>query len=176
MGNKTLVIFLVIILVVLIGVAVYFYLGTNKCKTMATDLGAKLQECSTGAEQLKTNLDKCLAGEKEITSVRLEKFPAGTEIKTGVQGTITTKFKKGDLMGISGEATITGGTGKAVLTFQILDQNGVIVQSGGQGMELKGSGGFGMCCITFPETAGEYTLKLFLDGKEAKTTFFEVVP
>ena len=176
MGNKNLVIISVILLVILVGLSCYFYLGAQKCKTAATDLGTKLQECSVGAEQLKANLDKCLVGEKEITSVHLEKFPAGTQMEPGVQGTTTTTFKKDDLMGISGEAIVTGATGKAQLTLQILDENGEIVQGGGPGMELKGSGGFGMCCINPPTTAGKYTMKLFLDGKEAKTISFDVVP
>lgn len=175
MGNKILIIILVILVFALAGSVVYLYSGATKCKATATDLGDKLQKCGVGAEQLQTALNQCIEGTKEITSAHLEKFPAGTEIGPGVQGTVTTTFKKTDLMGLSGEAVITGATGKATLTFQILDANGEIVQGGAQGMEIKGSGGFGMCCINVPQTIGEYNLKLFLDGKEAKTLTFEVV-
>lgn len=175
MGNKTLIIILVILLAGLAGLTFYFYSGAAKCKSTAQDVGNQLQECATGAEKLTTDLNKCLVGEKEIKSVHLEKFPTGTAMVPGVQGITTTKFKKTDQMGISGEAFITGATGKAILTLQVLDGNGEIIQSGGQGMELKGSGGFGTCCINPPATAGQYTMKLFLDGKESKTLSFEVV-
>lgn len=175
MNNKISIIILIVLVIGLAGFTYYFYSGVTKCKSTVTELGTKLQECGVGAEQLKTELNECVVGTKEINSVYLEKFAAGTQMGPGVKGTTTTTFRKNDLMGISGEAVITGKTGKATLTFQVLDENGKIIQGGGQGMELKGSGGFGMCCINLPETPGKYTMKLFLDGKESKTISFEVV-
>ena len=179
MGNKILIIILVIVVIALAGFSAYLYTGVAKCKAAAkataTDLGSKLQNCGTGAEQLQAALNQCIEGTKEITSAHLEKFPAGTTMTPGAQGTETTTFKKTDLMALSGEAVVTGTAGKAILTFQILYANGEIVQGGGQGMEIKGSGGFGMCCINVPQTLGTYSLKLFLDGKEVKVISFEVV-
>jgi len=109
----------------------------------------------------------------EVTSVHLEMFPEGTDIGPGQKGTETSTFKKSDLMAISGEAKLR--TEKSMLTFQILDEKGEMVQGGAPGMELKASGGFGMCCIDLPNEVGKYNLKLFLDEKEAKIISFEVV-
>lgn len=111
---------------------------------------------------------------KKITSAHLEMFPAGTEMKPGLIGKQTDIFKGGNMIALSGEADISG---KMTLALQIFDSEGNIFQAGGPGMsmELKGSGGFGMCCFSPPAETGKYTLKLLLDNQEEKIIPFEVV-
>ncbi len=40
----------IVLIIVLIALAGYLYSGVTKCKTVATDLGTKLQECGAGLE------------------------------------------------------------------------------------------------------------------------------
>ncbi len=110
--------------------------------------------------------------EKEIISVYLERFPAGTEIGKGIQGIKSTTFYKDDFIGVTGEVNTPG---KSTLTYEVLTKDGEMVQQGAPGMELEGSGGFGMCCITPPQEIGNYVIKLFLDGQEAEILSFEVI-
>jgi len=51
------VIILVIALIVLAG---YLYSGVTKGKTVATELGAKLQECGAGLEECGAGLEECI--------------------------------------------------------------------------------------------------------------------
>lgn len=53
-------IFFGIALIVLIGLSYYLYSGLMKCKVVATDLGAQLQECGTGIDQLQIGLQECM--------------------------------------------------------------------------------------------------------------------
>ena len=49
----------IILVVVLIALAGYLYSGVTKCKAVATDLGAKLQECGTGLETCMVQATQC---------------------------------------------------------------------------------------------------------------------
>lgn len=49
----------IILVIVLIAFAGYLYLGVTKCKTVATDLGAKLQECGAGLGECMTQATQC---------------------------------------------------------------------------------------------------------------------
>jgi len=108
----------------------------------------------------------------EFLSIQLESFPAGAEIKPGVAGTKTDTFKVGEYMGISGEVVLPGET---ELTFEIIDDNGNLIQGGAPAMTLEGSGGFRMCCINVPREVGSYYIKLFLAGEEKRVLPFEVI-
>lgn len=55
-------IFFVIALIALAGLSYYLYSGVNQCKTVAIDLGTKLQECGAGLTQLQSGLEGCMAG------------------------------------------------------------------------------------------------------------------
>ena len=59
-------IILIIVLLVLVG---YLYSGAAKCKTAATELGAKLQECGTGLETCIAQATQCQAALSACTSV-----------------------------------------------------------------------------------------------------------
>ena len=50
---------LVLVIVVLAGFTYYLYSGATKCKTVATDLGTKLQQCGTGLNQCMTGVETC---------------------------------------------------------------------------------------------------------------------
>ena len=51
---------LAIAVIVLMGVAYYFYSGVNECKAVATDLGVQLAACGAGVKQLEAGLDECM--------------------------------------------------------------------------------------------------------------------
>ena len=51
----------IILVIVLIALAGYLYSGVTKCKTVATDLGAKLQECGAGLEACMAQATQCQA-------------------------------------------------------------------------------------------------------------------
>lgn len=112
---------------------------------------------------------------KEVTGdiqvAYLEMFPAGTTIGPGMKGTQTGTFYKDDIMAIRGQTNLTG---KAKLTFQIVDEQGRVVQTGVLGI-IKEAGDFGMCCVDFPKTPGNYNLNLFLNGRPSLSIPFEVV-
>ena len=55
------IVILAIAVIVLAGVVYYLYSGANKCKVMATDLGAQLVGCGAGVEQLQAGLGECTA-------------------------------------------------------------------------------------------------------------------
>ncbi len=109
--------------------------------------------------------------QKIITAFRLEKFDANAEIKPGAKGIETTSFKKGELMGISGEAIVPPNTG---LTIKFFDKNEHVLEGDIPGIRLKRSGTFGLCCFNISEDPGTYTIRLYLDGTEAKSLLFEV--
>lgn len=108
----------------------------------------------------------------KITSVHLKAFSTVTEIGSEAKGTETTIFNKDDKIWIGGNVILKR---EAELTFQVLDEEGNIVQGDVPGIKLKESGGFGMCCITPPQQTGYYNLKLFLNNKEVKTLSFQIV-
>ena len=49
----------IILVIVLIALAGYLYSGVTKCKTVATDLGSRLQECGAGLETCVTQATQC---------------------------------------------------------------------------------------------------------------------
>lgn len=107
-----------------------------------------------------------------ITEVHLESVPIGTQIGPGVVGTPTTVFGKWLMMGINGQVNAPSGT---QLTLKIFDANGTQFPTNYPGMQISGPGGFGSCCMIFPQTAGNYVMKFYLDGTEAKSLNFTVV-
>ena len=113
--------------------------------------------------------------QSEIISITLVRFPAGTEITRETKGVETSTFKKWDLIKVEGEIKLAEGRDKTVLTSQVFDEAGKKLEEVyTPEMEIKAVG-FGSCCIRAPEEAGKYTLKFFLDGKEAKLVNFEVI-
>jgi len=96
----------------------------------------------------------------------------GTQLRPGVRGTEKTVFGKWDQIGITGQADVSAG---ATLTGKLFDSDGTEVPIGWPGMQFSGPGGFNACCLASPQTAGIYTLKLYLDGAEAKSLAFKVV-
>jgi hypothetical protein len=67
--KNTVIIILVLALIVLAGFTYYLNSRGTKCKVMATDLGAKLQQCSTGLNQYKSGVVACqgvLAALKQV--------------------------------------------------------------------------------------------------------------
>jgi uncharacterized protein YpmB len=50
---------LVILIIVLVVLAGYFYSGAAKCKTTATDLGAQLQQCGAGLAECMDQATQC---------------------------------------------------------------------------------------------------------------------
>jgi uncharacterized protein YxeA len=144
--KKGILVLVIVILIVIVAGLVWYIINQGKTR----ELGGSL---------------------KQINSLYLEKFPTGTEMKPGVKGIEATSFTKGDIMGISGEATAPP---KTMLSVKIFNKDGGVIMGNGAGMELKGSGGFGMCCFEISDNPGEYTMKLYLDGQEAKSLIFEV--
>jgi hypothetical protein len=106
-----------------------------------------------------------------LSSIVLERFPEGTEIKQGVSGQASTVFKTTDEMGVSGAKTSSK---KSRLTIKIYNQSKEL-ETVYEGMELNGAGTFSSCCIDFPQDAGKYTIKFYLDNKEVKYLDFEVI-
>lgn len=50
---------LFIVIILLIGLTAYLYLGLMKCKNTATEIGARLQECGTGLQACVTQAGSC---------------------------------------------------------------------------------------------------------------------
>lgn len=146
---KKLSIFIFIVVLVLIILGVLYYIGMLSEESMEKD--------------------------NELISISLMRIPAGAEINQETEGIETSSFEKGDLIKIEGEIKLAEGNDKTVLTSQILDEEGKLLeQIYAPEMEIKAVN-FGSCCIRVPEEVGKYTLKFFLDGKEAKSVNFEVI-
>ena len=146
---KKLLIFISIVVLVLIALGVLYYIGMLSEESMEKD--------------------------NELVSISLIKIPAGTEIDQEIEGIETSSFEKGDLIKIEGEIKLAEGNDKTILTSQVFDEEGKLLeQIYTPEMEIKAVK-FGSCCIRVPEEAGKYTLKFFLDGKEAKSINFEVI-
>ena len=112
--------------------------------------------------------------QNEIISISLMRVSAGTEINQEIEGIETSTFGRGDLIKIEGEIKLAEGKDKTVLSSQVFDEEGKLLEEiYTPEMEIKAAS-FGSCCISVPEEAGKYTLKFFLDGKEAKSVNFEV--
>ncbi len=104
-----------------------------------------------------------------ITSLHLESFPEGTQLGAGMTGTETTVFKMGEIAVVSAEITTDGSVTATIGIYQ----NGTFVL-GQPCVEIKGSGGFG-CSLGYPQTSGNYTLKVYIDETEKKSMNFEVI-
>ena len=50
---------LFIVIVLLIGLTAYLYLGLMQCKNTATEIGTRLQECGTGLQACVTQAGNC---------------------------------------------------------------------------------------------------------------------
>ena len=149
MSNKTLIIIIVVLAIVVVGLVVYFSLGK---------LGAEKGAASLGEVK------------GTITSLYLESFPAGTQMGPGMKGEQKTSFKKDEIVELSGTAEVSE---SLTATVKIFDKDGS--QYNEQPcVEIKGSGGFG-CGLMIPQQAGQYTLKFYLEGQEVKTLSFEVI-
>lgn len=107
-----------------------------------------------------------------ITSAEFQVFPAGTQLKPGMTGTVTNTFKASDLVSVSGVSDV----GKqVVITLKILDANGNDMGTVWHGNEITiQSGTFGFGSISIPQTPGNYTLKIYLDNYESKDMDFQV--
>ncbi len=116
--------------------------------------------------------EKKQESQKLITAFHLEKFDAGVEMQPGTKGIETTSFKKGETMGISGEAIAPPNT---VLIVRFFDENEKALEGNPVEVTLKGSGGFGMCCFDINKDSGKYMIKVYLDGQEARSFLFEVL-
>jgi hypothetical protein len=107
-----------------------------------------------------------------IISAHFEVFPEGTEVGPNSVGMITDSFGFGNVVGVSGESDVSKEVG---LTFKVFDSYGNQVESEWRGDKIKiREGSFGFCCISVPQTSGEYTLKLFLNNRESKRMTFKV--
>ena len=146
---KKLLIFIFIVILVLIILGVLYYIGMPNQEPMEKD--------------------------NEIVSISLIRFPAGTEIDHETEGIKTSTFEKEDLIKVEGKIKLAEGKDETTLTSQVFDEGGKLLeQIYAPGMEIKGVS-FGFCCIRVPEEIGKYTLKFFLDSKEAKSINFEVI-
>jgi sporulation protein YlmC with PRC-barrel domain len=149
---KKLLIFIFVVILVLIVLGVLYYIG-----------------------MLSQEPQGFIEKNNEFVSISLIRIPAGSEIDQEMDGVETSSFEKGDLIKIEGEIKLAKGKDKAVLTSQVLDNEGkVLGQIYTPEMEIK-TVNFGSCCIRVPEGVGEYTLKFFLDSKETKLVNFEVI-
>ncbi len=145
---KKLLIFIVIVVLVLIILGVLYYIGMLSQESMEKD--------------------------NEIVSISLIRFPAGTEVTRETEGIETSTFEKGDLIKAVGTIKFAEGEEKTVLTSQVFNKGGEKIEGiYTPEVEIKAVN-FGSCCIQSPDEIGEYTLKFFLDGKEAKSINFEV--
>jgi len=146
---KKLLIFIIIVVLALIILGVLYYIGMPDQKIMEK--------------------------QNEITSMSLIRFPAGTEVTQETEGIEASTFKKGDLIKATGTIKFAEGEEKTVLTSQIFNKGGEKIEEVyTPEVEIKAVN-FGSCCIQSPDEIGEYTLKFFLDGKEAKSINFEVI-
>lgn len=145
---KKLLIFILVVVLVLIVLGVLYYMGMPSQESMEK--------------------------KNEIISISLIKFPAGAEVGRETEGIKTSSFEKGDLIKVEGEIKLAEGKDKAILTSQVFDEGGKKLEEiYTPEMEVK-TVNFGSCCIRVPEEVGKYTLKFFLDDKEAKSVNFEV--
>jgi len=72
---------------------------------------------------------------------------------------ITDSFGFANVVGVSGESDVSKEVG---LTFKIFDSDGKEIESEWRGDKIKiNAGSFGFCCISVPQTSGEYTLNFF---------------
>ena len=66
----------IILVIVLIALAGYLYSCVTKCKTVATDLGAKLQDCGAGLETCTAQATQCQAALTNLQQMCAPYFPA----------------------------------------------------------------------------------------------------
>ena len=108
-------------------------------------------------------------GGTTIDSLFLESFPAGTQMGPGLTGTETTTIKIGEIVSLSGTITVDGSITTSV---QVFDTGGNLLLGQPCGT-IKSSGGFG-CGFGYPQVAGTYTLKFYVDDVEKTSFEFEV--
>lgn len=104
-----------------------------------------------------------------IISLRLESFPAGTQMGPGLTGIETTTIKLGEIVALSGTATTDG---KVTSSIKIFDANDNLVLEQ-PCVKIKGTGGFG-CSVNYPQNIGTYTLRLYVEDTEKMSFGFEV--
>lgn len=104
-----------------------------------------------------------------ISSLYLESFPAGTQMGPGMKGTETSTIKLGEIVSLSGTAMTDGSVKSTVKIFDA--QNNPILEQ--TCVNIKGSGSFG-CGLGYPQSAGRYILKFYLDDTEKRSLEFEV--
>lgn len=146
--SKKLLIFIIILILTLIILSIFYYIG---------------------------NLEQKPAKEEsEIVSLWLIKMPDEAELSQGAEEIETLIFESTDLIKIRGIIKLAEGENKTILSSEILNEKGEKIEEiYTPTMEIIGTS-FGSCCIQTPENIGKYTLRFFLDGKEAKSINFEV--
>lgn len=111
-------------------------------------------------------------GDAKITSAYLEVFPSGTDVGPGVRGAPADTISLDSQVGVNLEAEITG---QMRMTYKIFNKDGTDSGLVWHGPDLTISNGpYSFCCIENPKASGDYTMKLYLDGKEVKSIPFRV--
>ncbi|MCK9595962.1 hypothetical protein M0R19_02150 [Candidatus Pacearchaeota archaeon] len=105
-----------------------------------------------------------------ITSLHIESFPTGTQMGPGMKGTETTTIKIGDIISLSGTITTDGVVDSSFKIFN-LENNLILAQDC---VKIKGTGGFG-CSMDYPQVAGKYVLKFYIEDVEVRGMEFEVM-
>lgn len=109
------------------------------------------------------------AGGTNVNTLFLESFPAGTQMGPGLTGIQTTTIKIGELVSLSGTITADGAVDSSVKIFDA--QNNLVTEQ--PCVKIKGTGGFG-CSLDYPQSAGTYTLKFYIDDTEKRSLEFGV--
>lgn len=101
----------------------------------------------------------------QITKVELQRLPAGVAFNPGINMATTTSFNVGDQYGIGVTGVFKSGD---QLTHSITNMNGQEVLSGGVASSPT-TGTNGTCCFALPSVAGQYNVKIDLNGVVAQT-------
>ncbi len=159
MANKALIGIVIVLAFVIVGLVVFYVLPSSGSNSGAPS-GSSGNQTTKG-----------FTG--DITSAEFQVFPAGTQLKPGMTGTVTSSFKASDLVSISGVSDVSK---PVVVTLKILDANGNDTGTVWHGNEITiQSGTFGFGSISIPQTPGNYTLKIYLDNYESKEMPFQIV-
>ncbi len=102
----------------------------------------------------------------QVSKVEFQRIPAGTAFSPTNTYETTTSFRVGDQFGLSVTGTFKAGDAS---TFSITDSTGREIEPQSAPSNLQ-TGTNGTCCFALPSTAGNYFVKVFVNGIEAKST------
>lgn len=106
----------------------------------------------------------------QVSKVEFQRIPAGATFSPTNTYETTSSFQVGDQFGLSVTGTFKTGDKS---TFSVTDSTGREIEPQGMSSNLQ-TGTNGTCCFSLPSAAGNYFIKVFVNGVETRSTSITV--